>query len=122
MKAFPFFLLLLAVLSLPGCFLKPHEETVHFDTANPLSLAPDIEWVAITEPYVGFHSMPDWSSAVSEYCRRGDVFQIEGKKLTETGKGQVWWYLFDAGWLPQSAVAVYSNRFKALTAASQLVK
>jgi hypothetical protein len=121
-KIFTVCVLFISITLFSSCFLKPTDEAVHFDNTAPLSLAPDVEWAVVTDPYIGFHETPAWESAVPGYCRRGDVLQVEGRKLVETDEGQLWWYAFDQGWLPQTSVAIYSNRFKALTGSAELTQ
>lgn len=97
-----------------GC--KKDKEIV-FDNSDPLALALDVQWAVIVEPYAAFRKNTDWNSEVSDHCRKGDILQIKGNAIFNNKEN---WYFFDEGWLPESVLAVYSNKFKAQTAAGNL--
>ncbi len=97
-----------------GC--KKDKEIV-FDNSDPLALALDVQWAVIVEPYAAFRKNTDWNSEVSGHCRKGDILQIKGNAIFNNKEN---WYFFDEGWLPESVLAVYSNKFKAQTAAGNL--
>lgn len=88
-----------------------------FDSSEPLALAPDIQWAVVIEPYAAFRKNTDWSSEANGHCRKGDILQIKGKAVFNNSEN---WYFFDEGWLPESVLDVYSNRFKAKSAAENL--
>lgn len=97
-----------------GC--KKDKEIV-FDNSDPLALALDVQWAVIVEPYAAFRKNTDWNSEVSGHCRKGDILQIKGNAIFNNKEN---WYFFDEGWLPESVLAVYSNKFKAQTAVGNL--
>ena len=115
MKKSILFLLFLAIL-LVSCH-KKQEEVIAFDDTYPLSLAPDVEWALITDPYAAFRSDTDWNADITGHVRRGEILQIYAKS---TDKQKNTWYKFEEGWLPQTCLAVYTNRYKAQTAAGNL--
>ena len=115
MKKSILFLLFLAIL-LVSCH-KKQEEVIAFDDTYPLSLAPDVEWALITDPYAAFRSDIDWNADITGHVRRGEILQIYAKS---TDKQKNTWYKFEEGWLPQTCLAVYTNRDKAQTAAGNL--
>lgn len=108
-------LILLVAAVFSGC---KKEKEILFDDAIPLSLAPDVEWALVVDPYAAYYKEPDWNSEVLNHCRKGDILRIEGKALKKGGKEL--WLDFSYGWLTASAVEIYSNRLKAVTAASNL--
>ncbi len=109
------------VFSTTSCFLKPVDKDITFDSSQPLDLAPDVNWVLVTEPYLAFYTKADWTSPTVGHCRQGAVLQIIGEHMrTDENKTLEKWYKFDAGWLPASRVTVYSNRLRAEKAATQL--
>ena len=99
-----------------GC-KKNKEEVIIFDNEEPLSLAPDIEWALITAPYAAYRSEIDWNSPVVNHCRRGEILQVHAKSID---KEKTVWYKFEEGWLPESCLSIYANRYKAKTAAESL--
>jgi len=96
---------------------KNKEEVILFDDTYPLALAPDVEWALITDPYAAYKASTDWNAEVTGHCRRGQILQVYAKAMDE--EKQVW-YKFEEGWLPQKCLKVYTNRYKAQTAAGEL--
>ena len=97
---------------------KKTTETIVFDNTHPLALAPDIEWAVVTEPYAVFREKDEWEAATAGHCRKGEILQVNGKSVD--AKKETWYY-FDGGWLPQSCVSIFSNRYKAETVSKNLV-
>ena len=109
-------LLIFSVLIISSC-KKNKEEVIEINETHPLSLAPDVEWALITDPYAAFRSDIDWNADITGHVRRGEILQIYAKS---TDKQKNTWYKFEEGWLPQTCLAVYTNRYKAQTAAGNL--
>ena len=112
--------ILLILLLLPVFITSCHknkEETIEFHETHPLSLAPDVEWALITDPYAAYRSDIDWNASVTNHCRRGDILQVYAKSID---KEKTVWYKFEEGWLPETCLSIYSNRYKAQTAAENL--
>lgn len=108
--------LCLSVLTSFSC-KKQKEEVIVFDDSYPLALSPNVSWALVTDPYAAYKKELGWNSETSGHCRRGEILQVLGKAVDkESGN----WYRFEEGWLPESCLSIYSNRFKALTAAGQL--
>ncbi len=95
------------------------EEVIVFDEVHPLALYPDVSWALITDPYVAYKKEIGWDSETTGHSRSGEILQVMGM-ATDSEKEK--WYLFEQGWLPASCLSIYSNRFKAQTAAGQLKK
>lgn len=108
---------LCAAFCFSGCREKK-ENGILLDESNPLALAPDVSWAVVLDPYAAYRSETSWEAAVKGHCRKGDILQVLGTSSAENGET---WYRFDEGWLPDSAVSVYSNRYRAETA-SKLIK
>lgn len=104
------------LLLLSSC-KKQKEEVIVFDNTYPLALYPNISWALVTDPYAAYKVELGWDSETSGHCRRGEILQVLGKNVDRENKN---WYRFEDGWLPESCLSIYSNRFKAVTAASQL--
>ena len=110
------FTLLFAAL-LPSCKKKTSEKIV-FDNSHPLALAPDVEWAVVTEPYAVFKETDEWGAATTGHCRKGEILQIKGKSVDAEKEN---WYYFEDGWLPQSCVSIFSNRYKAESVSKNLL-
>ena len=102
---------------LTGC-AKKSEEVIVFDNTHPLALAPDVEWAVVTEPYAVFRETDDWSAATEGHSRKGEILQVRGKAVDSNKEN---WYYFEGGWLPQSCVSIFSNRYKAETVSKNLL-
>ena len=116
-KKFVTALILLIVTFMISSCAKKAEEAIVFDTTHPLALAPDVEWAVIIEPYAVFRVEDDWGADTAGHCRKGEILQIKGKSVDAANEN---WYYFDGGWLPQSCVSVFSNRYKAESVSKNL--
>ena len=112
------FTLLLIVTALFISCSKKTEEKIVFDNRQPLALAPDVEWAVVTEPYAVFKESDEWGAATAGHCRKGEILQVKGKAV-DAAKDT--WYFFEGGWLPQSCVSIFSNRYKAETVSKGLL-
>lgn len=112
-------LTILAIVSaaFTGCS-KKSAEVIVFDDRHPLALAPDVEWAVVTEPYAVFKESDEWGAATAGHCRKGEILQVMGKSVDSTKEN---WYYFEGGWLPQSCVSIFSNRYKAETVSKGLL-
>lgn len=117
MKKKIFLLLILIFISTIISCNRNKEETIVFDQSYPLSLAPDVEWAVVTDPYAAFKEDKDWNAPVTGHCRKGEILQIYAKSMD---KEKTNWYKFENGWLPETCLAIYTNRYKAQTAAGEL--
>jgi len=124
MKKMIFFALCaLAAVSVLGCNAN---RAISFDNRDPLALVPGIEWAVVKEPYAAFRKESSFASAVRSEARRGEIYEVAGKKVVVNGKdapeATTVWYQFDQGWLCESDVTVYDNKMRATTAAAALKK
>ena len=111
------FVLIFLMALLSSC-QKKTAETIVFDNSHPLALAPDVEWAVVTEPYAVLRTEDDWSASTEGHCRKGEILQVKGKSVDAAKEI---WYYFEGGWLPQSCVSIFSNRYKAETVSKNLV-
>ena len=111
------FILFLIFTGLTSCQKKTTGAIV-FDSSHPLALAPDVEWAVVTEPYAVFRESDEWGGATAGHCRKGEILQVKGKAV-DAAKDT--WYYFEGGWLPQSCVSIFSNRYKAETVSKNLL-
>lgn len=112
-----FFLLIATAVIFSSC-KKNNTETIVFDNAHPLALAPDVEWAVVIEPYAVFREDDEWSAATAGHCRKGEILQVLGKSVDAAKEN---WYFFEGGWLPQNCVSIFSNRYKAQTVSNNLL-
>ena len=115
------FILILIIMCLAAVFTsckKKAAEAIVFDNTHPLALAPDVEWAVVTEPYAVFKETDEWGSATGGHCRKGEILQVMGKSVDADREN---WYYFEGGWLPQSCVSIFSNRYKAETISKGLL-
>lgn len=105
-----FAILIVFVVLLNVSCQKKDDETIEFDNSYPLALAPDVSWAVINDPYVAYKQNANWNAKITGHCRKGEVLQVLGN--TTDDKNQTW-YKFELGWLPNSCLTVYSNRYKA---------
>ena len=99
-----------------GCN-KKNVEVITFDQTYPNALSPNVSWALVTDPYAGYKKDLDWDSQVTAHCRRGEILEVLGKAYDSEKRE---WYKFEYGWLPESSIVIFSNRFKAQTAAESL--
>ena len=111
------FILFLILTGFSSCQKKTAEPIV-FDNSHPLALAPDVEWAVVTEPYAVFRESDEWGGATAGHCRKGEILLVKGKAV-DAAKDT--WYYFEGGWLPQSCLSIFSNRYKAETASKGLL-
>lgn len=107
------FQFILFCLNFTSCYKKA-DDVIDVSDAVPLSLAPDVTWAVISDPYAAYKDDKSWDAETNGYCRKGDILKVDGKSSDETG---VEWYKFKDGWLPASSLSVYNNRYKAQSVA-----
>ena len=116
-KAVSILLILFVLAGLLSC-KKKTSEIIVFDDSHPLALAPDVEWAVVTEPYAVFKETDDWGAVTAGHCRKGEILQVMGKSVDASKEN---WYYFESGWLPQSCVSIFSNRYKAEAVSNNLL-
>lgn len=117
MKKFWFLILAAFIVICFGSCKKNKDDVIVFDQTHPLSLAPDVEWALVTDPYATYRKEIDWNAEITGHCRRGEILQVFAKSID---KEKNIWYKFENGWLPQNCLSIYTNRYKAQTAAENL--
>lgn len=117
-KFLPVLILIVILIStFSGCN-KKSAETIVFDDSHPLALAPDVEWAVVTEPYAVYKETNDWGAATTGHVRKGEILQILGKAVDSDMEN---WYYFEGGWLSQTSISVFSNRYKAESVSKNLL-
>ncbi|MBQ2601262.1 MAG: hypothetical protein II584_02570 [Treponema sp.] len=109
-------LLLVLVLALPLASCS-RNRTIDISDSNSIELSPTVDWALVREPYAAFRKDPSFESPVASHARRGEIMRLLGKKYVTTGTGKnehtTVWYSFEQGWLDESLVTLYDNKFKA---------
>jgi len=105
-----FIIVVLICVLFSSCTKKIKNENIIFDNSYPLALAPDVKWAVVIEPYAAYRSESSRESGTKSYCRKGEILQVLGNFCQKDKEN---WYLFEKGWLPESSVMVYTNRYKA---------
>lgn len=117
MKKVYFACLVMFLLSFVSC-QKKEDDTIVFDNSEPLALAPDVEWAVVNDPYAAYKSEIGWESSVIGHSRKGDILRVLGKSVDKNNEV---WYSFENGWLSESCLLIYSNRFKAQSVSNNLL-
>lgn len=107
------------------CFLffscaRKSDLEIPLDNSDPLALAPDIKWALVVNPYAAFRNETSWDAEAVDYCRQGDLYPILASASVMGERGAETWYLMERGWLSESVVSVYPNKFRAAKAAAAL--
>ncbi|WP_149554303.1 hypothetical protein [Treponema pectinovorum] len=84
-----------------------------FDSRNPLSVEPGVEWVLITSPYAACYRLPNYEAEVTNHLRRGEIRMIEGMSSTKMEDSYEKWIFIEEGWIPENLTQIFSNRLKA---------
>ena len=87
---------------------------------SPEDLSPRIEWALISDPYVACHKESSYESPVIASFRKGEIYEIKGNCTIIVDETKEKWYALEEGWIPSSAVKVYSNKLKAEQAKKNL--
>ena len=119
------FLVFILLLTFFSACKRRHEISFEFPDGNPLAYLPGSQWAVIKEPLVGLRESDSYESKVTEHVRRGDVFEVTGKRISNVkdadGKNVVvTWYGFDIGWAESSVVLVYDNKMRAENASEKM--
>ncbi|MCR4734243.1 MAG: hypothetical protein K5829_04445 [Treponema sp.] len=93
------------------------EETIVLDNSEPLALAPGVSWALVIIPYASYKADISWDSITNGHCRKGDILQVMASSIDADQKK---WYKFEAGWLSEDSIDIYTNKYKAENAASKL--
>lgn len=118
-----FMILLVLSLVLISCRKDNDEINIHQD--DILALNPSVQWAVVIEPYAAFRTEASWNAPTNDHSRLGDVLMIEGNLIldsfNESSTKEIW-YRFDKGWLSETSVNVYQNKYKAQSASKEMTK
>lgn len=111
LKVCLFFFSCLLILPVMSC--KKNNGQLEMQPLAPQDLSPRIDWVLISDPYVACHSEAGYESPVISSFRKGEIYEIKGNCTVIVDDSKELWYAIENGWIPSSAVKVYSNKLKA---------
>lgn len=117
-----FFLFILIVLALLASSCKKNNGQLEMQELAPEDLSPRIEWALIADPYVACRNEAGYESATVASFRKGEIYEIRGRCTVAVDDSKELWYALEEGWIPSSAVKVYSNKLKAEKARLTLKK
>ena len=92
---------------------KKNNGQLQMQELSPEDLSPRIEWALISDPYVACHKEASYESPVIASFRKGEIYEIKGNCTIIVDETKEKWYALEEGWIPSSAVKVYSNKLKA---------
>lgn len=95
------------------------ETVIKLDENDSLALSTDIEWAVIDSPFVSFRKEKDYSSEETYHAKKGEIFQIKGYFYSD---GKKEWISGEHGYIPVSAVKIYSNKYQAEAAARKVTE
>lgn len=99
---------------------KKNNDQLQMQELSPEDLSPRIEWALISDPYVACHKEASYESQVIASFRKGEIYEIKGNCTIIVDETKEKWYALEEGWIPSSAVKVYSNKLKAEQAKKNL--
>lgn len=70
----------------------------------------------VLDPYISLRDQPGEKGITVSHGRRGEIYEVTGKKIIEGDDENVVWVNLVSGWCPVASVELYSSREKAVTA------
>ena len=111
------------ILSLGSIFssCSKNNGQLELQSLSPSELSPRIEWALISVPYVACRKDAGYEFSTIASFRKGEIHEIKGNRtvIVDEETKELWYALGD-GWIPSSAVKVYSNKLKAEAAKKEL--
>ena len=114
------FFVLLPLFIVPLASCKKNNGQLVMQEFAMEDLSPRIEWGLIADPYVACHQEAGYESVVIASFRKGEIYEIKGRCTVVVDETKELWYAIENGWIPSSAVKVYSNKLKAEKAKKSL--
>jgi hypothetical protein len=76
-------------------------------------------YALVLDPYISLRDQPGTQGVTVAHGRRGEIYEVTGKKIVETQNDNEVWVNLGSGWVTTQAVELYSSREKAETAAAR---
>jgi len=119
MNRFRFFFILICISLLCVSCRKNRSDDITLDNSDSLSLAVDIEWAVINEPFVIFRESQEWDAKDVGHGKKGEILQITGYSWSSKNEK---WVKFEKGFLPLKSVRVFSNRYQAANVSKEMTE
>ena len=120
MRKNKFFFAVFALALLAFSCERNKDAEIPLDNSDPLALAPDVRWALVEDPYAAIRSDTSWDAEAVAYCKQGDFFPILASASVLGESGSETWYQAKGGWLPESVISVYPNKYRAAKAAAAM--
>ena len=117
-----FFLAALFLFSAFFFACTKNNEQLEMPNIAPEDLSPRIEWALISDPYVACRKEASYESETIASFRKGELYEIIGNRTVLVDDTKELWYALKDGWVPSSAIRVYSNKLKAENAKTEMMK
>lgn len=76
-------------------------------------------YALVLDPYISLRDQPGAQGVTVSHGRRGEIYEITGKKIVEAQNDNEVWVNLGSGWVLSLSVELYSSREKAETAAAR---
>jgi len=73
----------------------------------------------VIDPYISLRDQPGENGITVAHGRRGEIYEITGKKIIKTGHDTIPWVNLGAGWVIAKSVELYSSHDKAKNASER---
>ncbi|MGP1510052.1 hypothetical protein [Treponema lecithinolyticum] len=103
---------------LSGCTAEKNEQLIDISEVENIGFAEP--WALINEPYAAYRIKPSDTADAASHGRQGDVVKLIGSYIDIRDGQRRLWYQFTAGWLPETAVSLFSNKLQAEFAAKNV--
>jgi hypothetical protein len=110
-------LCLVSVLCVSSCLRGMSIKTIDLPSTPEISMSE--RYALVLDPYISLRDQPGEKGITVSHGRRGEIYEITGKKILENGNENTVWVNLGNGWVNQSSVDLYSSREKAVTAAQR---
>ncbi len=122
-KSFLFCLAVFPSFLFFSCFGK--DENIQLQAMSIEELSPRVEWALITDPYVACRNKAGYENSTVASFRKGEIYEVRGNCTVKVDIGNKKeraekWYALEDGWIPGSAVRIFSNKMKAQNAKMSL--
>jgi hypothetical protein len=105
-------------LCLYSCSASDRLGSIKFPSTPVISTEDSV--VLVLDPYISIRDQPGESGITVAHGRRGEIFDVVGKRVLVDGKEKSVWIHLENGWVEETSVSLYPGRDKALKAAAAL--
>jgi hypothetical protein len=82
-------------------------------------ISTDERFALVIDPYISMRDQPGENGITVSHGRRGEIFEVTGKKILKDGHDTVLWVNLGTGWVVSASVEFYSSKDKAKTASAR---